>query len=746
MIAPVGGEVILLAGICGEDGYLVTGAPIEWMVSPDSVGNIIQIGDDDRCKLHKLVSDRTPTGKVDGDFARGRTTTKATLITRGTRNLRDDVALKKGEAWISLSSPSEGVSRVTVLAPESDCWDNRKATTTIYWIDANWEFPQPVAVAAGRPAQLITRVTRSEATIPATGWIVRYEMLTPTLGGFAPNGASVVEVPVNAQGEAPVTVLPAPNTSGTASIEIQVIRPAESDLPRMVLKRGQALVTWSAPKLTLRAQAATVAGFDQPIVIQGNVSNPGDMPAENVSIEVGLPPGVTFVSSDLKNENFPNRVNWPIGNLPPRMTLDFTLTVRARNPFRLTYVARGSNVPAAEATVAVDVYQPSLEVRVQPVQDRLEVGQEATFDIEVRNIGSRPISRMRLTAESQRGLNHLETGKNVVVLDYDQPALQAGQTWGRSITFRVVEPGKQCIRITASGDAAQQATNEACIIATNPPVPTPSATARIVANPDQRIGEVQTINMYVSNNGRVPLNNVRVVATYDARVNPQRGTTGADTSAMDRYQVFWTIPRLDPGPEQLFQSEVRAIGPAGESVWLLTVESAERAEASDRFNIRILPGSLQPNNNPPPNIGVDNRVMPPGANGGLGNAAGTLQVSISDRNDPVTVQENITYFLTLQNARDTLDDTVQVRVQMPEGFEPVSVRQTNGGTPQQPRILQGNILELPVINTIRARETLTFEMVFRSNLPRRVTVSAEVTSRLNPQPVVATTETEIVPR
>ena len=37
IVAPVGGEVILLAGVCGKDEYLVTNEPIEWMLSPKSV-------------------------------------------------------------------------------------------------------------------------------------------------------------------------------------------------------------------------------------------------------------------------------------------------------------------------------------------------------------------------------------------------------------------------------------------------------------------------------------------------------------------------------------------------------------------------------------------------------------------------------------------------------------------------------------------------------------------------------------
>ncbi|MCG8653625.1 MAG: hypothetical protein MI861_27555, partial [Pirellulales bacterium] len=35
IIAPVGGEVVLLSGICGTDGYLQVNEPLEWMLTPE---------------------------------------------------------------------------------------------------------------------------------------------------------------------------------------------------------------------------------------------------------------------------------------------------------------------------------------------------------------------------------------------------------------------------------------------------------------------------------------------------------------------------------------------------------------------------------------------------------------------------------------------------------------------------------------------------------------------------------------
>jgi hypothetical protein len=67
VVAPVGGEVVMLAGLCGNDGYLVTGEPIEWMLTPESVGHFIQIAPDD-ANLLQRISNRSEIEKVSGTF------------------------------------------------------------------------------------------------------------------------------------------------------------------------------------------------------------------------------------------------------------------------------------------------------------------------------------------------------------------------------------------------------------------------------------------------------------------------------------------------------------------------------------------------------------------------------------------------------------------------------------------------------------------------------------------------------
>ena len=92
VVAPVGGEVVFLAGVCGEDGYLVKREPIEWMLSPESVGQIIEVNDDAPGKLTSLLQPHRPkVEKLAVNYARGRTSSKPQIIDRGTPSCDDDI-------------------------------------------------------------------------------------------------------------------------------------------------------------------------------------------------------------------------------------------------------------------------------------------------------------------------------------------------------------------------------------------------------------------------------------------------------------------------------------------------------------------------------------------------------------------------------------------------------------------------------------------------------------------------------
>lgn len=757
VVAPVGGEVVLLSGICGTDGYLQVGQPLEWMLAPGSVGTFIQVGDDAPGWMHRLA--RLPRAeKKDASFARGVTSTKRTRITRGNLDPSDDVTLEKGQTWISISSPNEGSSRVTVLAPESECWDQRKATATIYWIDARWQFPGPQRAAAGTPVALTTRVTKAEGTVPARGWRVRYELRQPELARFAgTDGSAVVEVEVDASGNATAELFPIEGTSGNALIDIAVIRPGgeTDDMPTLTVGRGQAFVTWSAPQLRLRAGAPQVATYDVPFEVAANLANPGNQPADNVRVEVEIPPGATVVDADAFAQILTNRVIWDLDvPIPAQQQLDLMMRLSIRQPVQLRFEARGAGGLFTEDTVRVDVYRPSLEVSVMPERDRYQTGDVARFDIEVRNSGDRPLSAVRLRATGDAGLLHRERNEREVLNDKQDGPLQPGEAWRTSVEFVPTDAGRRCLGVEATADEGQQrATAEACITAINPPPPTPVVSTTLSAPPRRAVGETLLVAGRVINSGRVPLRNVEVRMAFPPELRPLAATEPVDQSRLGEFLLVWQIAELSPGADAIvLEAQFEAIRPTPRAQVIFTVESAEGASDRRDVLVELLPGAglapapaapqrdLPPAMPPPTLPGVrPPGQTPPATPPSLGGPAAPMLPARSDRlvlnlvalDTPARAGDPLRFDLAVTNDRDEIDGNVRVNFRLPPGTNLEQATPTLN--PEAESFTRsGDTILLDDIRTLRAGETVTYRLVLRSNQAQTFELAVTATSRLSP--------------
>ncbi len=783
--------MILLSGICGNDGYLQVGQPLEWMLTPDSVGTFIEVGNDAPGMLHRLAG-LDKADKKSGTYALGVTSTKRALITRGNRDRSDDVPLDKGQTWLSISSPSEGTSRVTVLAPASDCWDQRKATATIYWIDARWQFPESRAEPAGTPITMTTRVTRAEGTIPARGWTVRYEVANPELGLFAPApnsppgtpGSSVIETTVDSEGRATVELLPVRRAdgsfpSGTTAVNVQVIRPGNErdNMPDLTLGTGQAFVNWSAPQLAIRAGAPAVASHNVPFEVFANLQNPGDQAASNVQVTVALPPGVRVTQADTFARVTPNHVAWDLGSLPARQQIDLFMTVATESSVRLTYEARGDGGLFSSDTVQIDVFRPSLELRVRPSSGEVsEVSTPTVFDIDVTNTGDRPLTGVNLRVVGDQSMTHPETGSRIIGQNHPTGTLQPGQTWTSAVTFVPLDSGRRCVTVDAFADGGQQATQEACVTVRNRPVAVPSLTATITGPEQLATGEIRLFAYRVVNTGQVPLNNVRITTTFDAGMEPQEATEAFDGTQIGRYQIGWTIPVMPVGPDPrstvLLESKFLALHPNQRGTMIVTVESAEGARASDTYTFQIVPGtgtglpaplgaspalppisptptipgsppSIQPQA-PAPIPADPSRTIPDTSPfSGPPPAAPSLALALAAREDTVRVGQPIRYALTVRNPSSQIDSGVGLRFQLPPGVElnRVVLRLSPLASPFR---REGNTVYLEDIRDLRAGEAIDYEIELVSNQPQTFDFRVEAVSQLTPGGTFATQTTRVI--
>lgn len=473
LVAPVGGEVVLLAGICGKDDLLVTNEPIEWMLAPDSVGQIVEVGDDakgQRQSFWKPAS--TPkVEKLGIDFARGRTSNEPGIITKGTADRSDDLPIRKGQTWISLTSPSEGVSKVTVLAPDSDVWNKRRQTATIYWVDFHPDFPLPQVITNDAPARIATKVTKSEGFVAAKDWIVRYRSLNPEFAQFVLTSTDPtrpgeqlkdsVDAIVDQNGIAYVYLKRLDNSAsgvslpknGTALVEVEVVRPQQpgENMPELSLARGNTSVTWNAPELVLDALGPDVGSPGQSLQYFAKVSNIGGLPAENVVLTATIPNGMKIDGTSYPpHRQAAQALIWEIGPLDARRVFEVSIQATPTTDMdaRVVFDLLAAPSVKQQKTVPTLVQKAAVSLQFAPKGNmgQAAVNSDVVFDCILTNNGNQALNSVRVQIDSRPGLVHKESGDIRVIRDF--PILRPGERQFLEPVFFLQQPGDY--QVTAS--------------------------------------------------------------------------------------------------------------------------------------------------------------------------------------------------------------------------------------------------------------------------------------------------------
>lgn len=466
LVAPVGGEVVLLAGICGTDDHLVTNEPIEWMLAPDSVGQIVEVGDDAKGQRQSFwkPASSPKVEKLGIDFARGRTSNAPGIITKGTADRSDDLPIRKGQTWISLTSPSEGVSKVTVLAPESDVWNKRRQTATIYWIDVSWDFPLPQVITNDAPARLATKVMRSEGFVAAKDWIVRYRSLNPEFAQFVLTSTDPtrpgeqlkdsVDAIVDQNGIAYVYLKRLDNAAsgvsipknGTALVEVEVVRPQQpgENMPELSLARGTTSVTWNAPELVLDALGPDLGSPGQSLQYFVKVSNIGGLPAENVVLTATIPNGMTIDGTSYPpHRQAAQALIWEIGPLDARRVFEVSIQATPTTDMdaRVVFDLLAAPSVKQQKTVPTLIQKAAVSLQFAPKANLAQapVNSDVVFDCVLTNNGNQALQSVRIQIDSRPGLVHKESGDVRVIRDF--PVLRPGERQLLEPVFFVQQPG-----------------------------------------------------------------------------------------------------------------------------------------------------------------------------------------------------------------------------------------------------------------------------------------------------------------
>ncbi len=737
VVAPVGGEVVFLAGICGPDGHYVTKQPIEWMLAPDSVGNIIEVGDEERTTIGKLLHHREPkVEKLDGDFARGRTTTKPHVITKGSGDCSDRIPVKEGQTWLTVSSPTSGVTHVTALAPECEIWDQRRQTATIYWVDAQWDFPPP-ASSRGEPIQLTTRVTKAASMVPATDWRVRYRSLDPNAAVFqtVEGPAAEVIVSVDANGQARATAVPGAAGYGTSPILVDILKPADPDnrLPELRLGGGQTMITFSAPVLVLTALGPEIASPGATLTYNAAIANAGDIDVENSVLSVRIPEGwqVNRVVPD-PNTTQAGYLIWNQGILGAGQQLNVQVDFQAgrAGEYQILWEARGEPNLSETKALQTSIVRSSLDVTFEPFGQvaQAEVGDRVEYLVRMTNTGRTPLTDVVALIRMSEGLVHTESGNLEVEKRF--PVIEPDQTFELPINFTVRQEGQQQASLEVLAGSVILAQQNASILGLPRRIRNPGVSLEITEFPaSMAVGETHDAVIRVANSGEVALSDVQVEFMYDAsvelrQVDPVNRSRLSRSTANPRVWT-WRSPDLlapvdssSPLKYQDLRLQFEAVAPAETGSIQARVLTAQNAQANSgvQFSVR----------------------NDPDATGSIGGGARTnqLRVFLLESGDPIQLGRQMSYYLTIQNDRDLADSEVIVDIRRPQGVDIDAITSDRGANisyevdPQDP-----SVLHLAEIRSMRPGERLNFTIEVTPRVLQDMTFEVKAASKLQQTPV-----------
>ncbi|WP_197526141.1 DUF11 domain-containing protein [Botrimarina colliarenosi] len=528
ILAPVGSEVILKAGVCCKDGYLRTNRRIEWMLGQEGSGQFVTVGERGEMDFMRLPWERP--NKVDNAYAVGYTTPFNVCLRRGTEDPTDDVQVRTGEAWITVTSASEGVSYVTATAPGSTDWDARRSTATVYWVDAQWKLPPPLPLQPGQTGTLTTTITRQSDGAPVQGWLVRYEVLRGDQARLGYESGQASEATTDANGRASVQVSPTDDQPGSAQVKVTVIRPATSGpmpAPRLEVGGGETVVNW-----TPTASVPTTPP------IGGGVTPPTGG---------GATPPAPFEPPPTGNDG--GTLGTPPAKIGPRVEL---------------VLRRASTGP-------------------------IRVGEPIPVSVELLNTGDTPAENLRIAIDFDRGLSSPQDLQGRYLLERsDLPDLGPGDSSVVDVNFTAVEAGQQCYRVNVSADGMASSVDRQCFTIDRPAPPArPQLRIESALDARKEVGQSLSYIVTVYNDGSTPASNLAVEVLADAQLVATQATGGS--RAIDR-GLRWEGESIPAGGSVRFDIEFDCVAPSNQAkvtAYALITDS-DYEQKTDA--VEILPG------------------------------------------------------------------------------------------------------------------------------------------------------------
>jgi uncharacterized repeat protein (TIGR01451 family) len=185
---------------------------------------------------------------------------------------------------------------------------------------------------------------------------------------------------------------------GSGKQDLTAVAIAEPDLTARTAAHVDVLV----PRIDLAVSGPSQRYLDRHAVYTYKVTNPGTAAASHVTIHSQVPRGFKVVSAtgSAHHDDSSGMVLWFLGELGPGQSKEVTLDLLARDPGTyklLTTVTADRGLQAAAENFTRLEGLPGLQMELVDVADPVELGKEVSYEIRLRNTGTRTETNLQLT-------------------------------------------------------------------------------------------------------------------------------------------------------------------------------------------------------------------------------------------------------------------------------------------------------------------------------------------------------------
>ena len=737
IVAPVGSEVVVLAGICGKEGQFVVNQPIEWMLSQDSAGQIIEVGGMEHSAINKLIS--PSARKFTGDYAWGRTGFKEKILTRGTDTPADDQHVSRGQTYITLTSGSEGTSYLTTVAPKTDAWPERKSITRIHWVDGIWSIPLPSTASAGKIHPLTTLISRTSDGTGVEGWKVKYQIVGGVPAEFSPGGTQTTEIKTNAQGQAIAEIRQPAGKAvvGPTQVRIEVVRPGVAGGREVTLESGITSVNWSAPALTIRAIGPRTAGINQPFNYRVEVTNPGDQVARGVKVSSSdIGDAVEYISSNPSPSQYGNRYEWNLGDIEPGgqpRILNIQLRSAVKGGKTICFeVASESDQIKTEACAETNIAVPCIALEIKGPK-KGSVGENLPFQFNITNQCDRPLEniRIRINYDTALAADGVPNPAEIGPVDRIMP----GETRNLpALTFRALQSGTHCFNLEITSSAGDTSRARRCVEIENT---TQTKIKLDMQSQDAvRLGNQILVKMRVSNIGNVALDNVTLMNSFSRSLTPAQVTPTFKHTWMGDDLAF-QLGRLDPNQTKIVDVQFNTTRVDGDAFSRATVTTPLGASDQTAVSIRIETNAAGTTGSAPvgnaPTVGIP------------ADPTGTLTASVTALDRTIQVGNYARFQVAVTNSRAVTDQQVGITLLVPPGTRLQAPDPTLTGLRIAEQSPDGSVVRFEPRLEMRAGETLSFPIVLQALQAGQANFAVQVVSARSPNKIEAMDAITVIP-